>query len=632
MKVLGRRDFVTWLSIISAGLFAGCSWRNNTKSTALSKAASLPNAAGADPLRECQRLQETAAPPFQVDQVWNNWGIVDMPASTGGQLFTPKLFRPRTPYELASAIRDAEHDGQTIRALGSGWSFSDAAIPQSSDIPVPWGFWYPFKYFGYAIDTTDLSSSLQTTLPTLLRNPQDAETLFFVEAGVKLHALNDLLDQQQPRKALKTLGGSSGQSLAGAISTGTHGGDFDRPPLADSVRAIYLIGAGGTHHWIEPLNSITERSKISAAFPCIGKNIHYDDNMFRAALVSMGSMGVIYSVVLDVVPQYSLVQVNKWGTWEELKAQTGPFLGEAMTGGWTEILNIVLSHLPPQQQTVNLSNRFLQVVVNPIRNDDGTHNCYVSNRVEVPLQPAPSGVTPADLSGVTKDDFTNAIKGSPDCQLGCYIAFGLSNITGNTILEQAASLITFCEGYGYYWAIRAVVDMILQNAFPLPNPGPQTDIGYKVMTGGVLGTNFPRLGVTSIEVAFFLPDAIKFVDTILSAFDAAVGVNHFPAGYISLRVCGQTSALLGMQRFQPTGMVEISLLGASHGPELVVNSESAALQNNPTGILHWGQSSGLTNASQISKQFPNLPDWVNARRTLGGNTFVNQFVRRCGLV
>jgi FAD/FMN-containing dehydrogenase len=45
---------------------------------------------------------------------------------------------------------------------------------------------------------------------------------------------------------LETMGGSSGQTLAGAISTGTHGGDIFMGPLADCVLAIHLVGAGGT--------------------------------------------------------------------------------------------------------------------------------------------------------------------------------------------------------------------------------------------------------------------------------------------------------------------------------------------------------------------------------------------------
>lgn len=48
-----------------------------------------------------------------------------------------------------------------------------------------------------------------------------------------------------------TLGGAGGQTVVGALSTGTHGGDFDRSPLADDVVALHLVADGGKHYWIE---------------------------------------------------------------------------------------------------------------------------------------------------------------------------------------------------------------------------------------------------------------------------------------------------------------------------------------------------------------------------------------------
>ena len=52
--------------------------------------------------------------------------------------------------------------------------------------------------------------------------------------------------------AFQTLGGAGGQTVVGPSTTGTHGGDFDRPPLADSVLAMHLVSDGGKHYWIEP--------------------------------------------------------------------------------------------------------------------------------------------------------------------------------------------------------------------------------------------------------------------------------------------------------------------------------------------------------------------------------------------
>jgi FAD/FMN-containing dehydrogenase len=200
------------------------------------------------------------------------------------------------------------------------------------------------SHFGYTIDTAALDQSLQKLLPDVIADDRKSASFFFVEAGMTLNFLNILLDSQTPRVALNTMGGASAQTIAGAISTGTHGGDFDRQPLADSVRAIYLVGAGGAHHWIEPANPITAPEKIQATFPCIpAENVHYDDDFFRAALVSMGAMGVIYAVILEVVPQYSLMEWNKWSTWEDLNAESGPDFTSLFNGSWSGLADFLVA-------------------------------------------------------------------------------------------------------------------------------------------------------------------------------------------------------------------------------------------------------------------------------------------------
>jgi FAD/FMN-containing dehydrogenase len=73
-----------------------------------------------------------------------------------------------------------------------------------------------------------------------------AMRLIHVESGIKLYELNDLLDKLG--LALITMGGSSGQSLAGVLSTSAHGMDIDRGPIPDMVRAIHLVAPGGVQH------------------------------------------------------------------------------------------------------------------------------------------------------------------------------------------------------------------------------------------------------------------------------------------------------------------------------------------------------------------------------------------------
>ena len=46
-------------------------------------------------------------------------------------------------------------------------------------------------------------------------------------------------------------GRPNGQSLIGALSTGTHGGDIELPPLVDVVVALQLVTVGGREIWVE---------------------------------------------------------------------------------------------------------------------------------------------------------------------------------------------------------------------------------------------------------------------------------------------------------------------------------------------------------------------------------------------
>jgi FAD/FMN-containing dehydrogenase len=102
------------------------------------------------------------------------------------------------------------------------------------------------------VDTNLLASSLQEGWPALAAGAPAAPNAYFhVEAGIAIRDLYQLLDHQKPRLALGSSGGSPGATLAGAISTGTHGGEFSTPLLVDTVRAIHLVGPGGVQWWIE---------------------------------------------------------------------------------------------------------------------------------------------------------------------------------------------------------------------------------------------------------------------------------------------------------------------------------------------------------------------------------------------
>ena len=141
-----------------------------------------------------------------------------------------------------------------------------------------------------------------------------------MEAGIKLNDL--LIDLKMCGLALPTMGAGAGQSLAGALSTSSHGGDFDVPPPVEWIRAVHLVGPAGQEWWITPEASIFAGERISASPAwCDDALIVANNDAFDAVRVGVGRMGVIYSMVLEVVPQYGLVEVNLEHAWSEIREQ-----------------------------------------------------------------------------------------------------------------------------------------------------------------------------------------------------------------------------------------------------------------------------------------------------------------------
>lgn len=227
--------------------------------------------------------------------------------------------------------------------------------------------------------------------------------LVHVEAGKRIYQLYAELDQtvdvndpktlagfikqKKPNSAtyegpwaFATLGGAGGQTVVGAISTGTHGGDFDSPPIADSVVAIHLVADGGEQYWIEPADSshpLTHRYKLESVYP--GIDYKRDTNLFNAVLVSAGRFGVIYSVVLKAVPQFMLHESRKLNVWQDVKHEI------KNRNGW------LFTEPGPTGQKC----RFLQIAVCLTPHANFTKNLVGVtkrwDRLDIPVQGNPSG-------------------------------------------------------------------------------------------------------------------------------------------------------------------------------------------------------------------------------------------------
>ncbi|MFG3578900.1 D-arabinono-1,4-lactone oxidase [Micromonospora chersina] len=181
---------------------------------------------------------------------WSNWA--------GNQRSTAALtVRPRTVEEVVEAVRHAAGTGRTIRAVGSGHSFTATAVAD-----------------GHRLDLADLDTGVTV---------DPARRLVTVPAGMTLHTLNDLLARHG--LALPNLGDIDAQTIAGALSTGTHGTGAKLGCLSTFVTALTLVTGTG------------EVLRCSA-------DEHRD--VFAAARVGLGAVGVLVEVTLRCVDAFVL--------------------------------------------------------------------------------------------------------------------------------------------------------------------------------------------------------------------------------------------------------------------------------------------------------------------------------------
>ena len=181
---------------------------------------------------------------------WRNWA--------GNQKASPvSIDAPRSVAELAALVASASEQGQKVKAVGSGHSFTSAAATN-----------------GRMIRLENLSGILHVDRATCRVT---------VGAGIRLSELNTLLDAEG--LALANLGDIAYQTVAGAISTSTHGTGKALTGLAGQVVAMKLVNG---------LGEIIECSQS------------VNPHIFDVARVSVGALGVITEYTLQAVPSFRL--------------------------------------------------------------------------------------------------------------------------------------------------------------------------------------------------------------------------------------------------------------------------------------------------------------------------------------
>lgn len=186
---------------------------------------------------------------------WANWA--------GNQACAPvAVEHPASISQLTRVVRGAAETGRPVKAVASGHSFTDAAC------------------------TSGVHVVLDEMTRVLHVDRERAQVK--VEAGIPLWLLNREL--AAVGLAMPNLGDIDRQTIAGAISTSTHGTGARLGGLATQVVALELVTASG---------DIVACSRAE------------EPDLFDAARVALGALGVLATVTLQCVPAFALHVVEQ---------------------------------------------------------------------------------------------------------------------------------------------------------------------------------------------------------------------------------------------------------------------------------------------------------------------------------
>jgi L-gulono-1,4-lactone dehydrogenase len=182
--------------------------------------------------------------------VWRNWsGELSCDPATS--------VRPASTTEVVAGVEAARARGWTVRPVGSGHSFTPLVVT----------------------DGVHLDLGL---MDAVLATDREAGRVR-VQAGIRLGRLTEELARRG--LAMENLGDIDRQTLAGALATGTHGTGAALGGLASQVESLQLVDGRGEVHEL-----VRDR----------------DGDRFLAAVVGLGSLGIVTEVTLRVVAAYTL--------------------------------------------------------------------------------------------------------------------------------------------------------------------------------------------------------------------------------------------------------------------------------------------------------------------------------------
>jgi hypothetical protein len=504
---------------------------------------------------------------------------------TGNEGIDPlRQVTPTTLEELCALVHEAERQHVTVRAVGSGHSWSDVALTDGI-LVHPTGLTGALPLESELLRADALGAAPVSDVATPASDPGDAATsasdpgdaidagataLVRVLSGTTIAQLNSHL--RSAGLALPNMGGFDGQTIAGVIATSTHGSGIGFGPLSELVRSLDIVGAGGRVYRVEPSDGPTDPDAYHARHP--ERELRQDDRWYDAAVVGMGCMGLIHSAMLAVRPLFYLREQRTLSTWARVREE----LESGVAPGRSDHYELLFSPYPNDRDEIE----FLITTRDPIPVSKYRHDHRRSRSLLMELA-ARFPLTPWAIN----------------------LAVGLRPSISPWLLKQS---------------LKALVNDDYVN------------ISYRVFNIGAanyLPAYSCEIGVPIDERNLHLAAVERIVE--VAALRRRLG-DVYHSGPISLRFVKATDACMSMMQGRDTMMIE--LIMATHtvgGMELQAAHENAlyALEGRP----HWGQVNTLTGShGLVEAMYPRYAEWQDIHAQLNSSgVFDSPFSKRVGI-
>lgn len=232
---------------------------------------------------------------------------------------------------IKGLLADLRAAARPLAVQGSSWSFSRIITPEGAP-----GTWF---------ETGEAGDLMVVGSADLAAPPPFPPHLVMASGGAKLIALNAFAEANG--MSLRTSGSYCGQSVAGAIGSGVHGSVMDYGAFQNHVRGLLMVVSPTDAVWIEPGPAPILSDATVAQFADRRVN---DPELFGAALVHIGAMGVVAAALLELAPYYEIE------VFRVMQALDDAAIARLSNGQWRDFV---------RELGVDRDPLFIEVILNP---------------------------------------------------------------------------------------------------------------------------------------------------------------------------------------------------------------------------------------------------------------------------